>query len=38
VACSWTRALGKRLHPEVGKEIMGDPQLLAGVKASALPS
>ena len=31
-------ALGERLHPEVGEELVGDPQLLACVKASALPS
>ena len=32
------RALGERLHPEVGEEVVGDPQLLARVKASALAS
>jgi len=32
------RALGEGLHPEVGEELVGDPQLLAGVEASALPS
>jgi hypothetical protein len=31
-------ALGERLHPEVGEEVVGDPQLLACVKASALAS
>ncbi len=29
-------ALGERLHPEVGEELMGDPQLIPCVKAAAL--
>ena len=30
------RALGKRLHAELAKQLMGGPQLLAGVEPAAL--
>ena len=31
-------ALGERLHPEVGEEVVRRPQLCAGVKASPVTS